>query len=226
MKQTTASFLFADVKGYSKLTEYQVKCFYQEILPKLKLKVDEYKEHLTDINTWGDGLMIVSEAPYNLARLSLDIRDFYNNYNWINQGMPELVVRIALHHGDIYRGIDPFRERESIIGTEVTLGARLEPTTVAGQVWVTHQFRMMIRETKDPSIQFEDIGEQELAKNHGKIQVYQLLRRAEFLAIQPNPGTGNSPPPSLPTNEENINKKKESKTEEIDRLLEIYDEKV
>ena len=115
MKQTTASFLFADVKGYSKLTEYQVKWFYQEILPKLKLKVDEYKEHLTDINTWGDGLMIVSEAPYKLARLSLDIRDFNNNYNWINEGMPELVVRIALHHGAIYRGIDPFRERESII---------------------------------------------------------------------------------------------------------------
>jgi len=181
MKTTTASFLFADVKGYSNLEEHHIKCFYEDILTKLKVRIDDYREALQDINTWGDGLMIVSEDPYRLARLALDIRDFYNNYNWRSTGMPELVVRISLHHGIIYKGIDPLRERESILGTEVTLGARLEPTTIPGQVWVTKQFRGIITEINDPSIKFQDIGQRQLAKDHGEIQVYQLLRKADTL---------------------------------------------
>jgi class 3 adenylate cyclase len=179
MRPSIASFLFADVKGYSKLEEFQVKCFYQEILPKLKLKVDEYKEHITDINTWGDGLMIVSEDPYNLAHLALDIRDFYNNYNWKSHGMPELVVRISLHHGVIYKGLDPFRDREGVIGTEVTLGARLEPVTEPGQVWVTEEFRVLIKEARDHSIQFDDLDMRELAKDFDTIHVYKLRRATE-----------------------------------------------
>ena len=206
MKTTVASFLFADVKGYSNLEERHIKCFYEDILPELKVRIDNYREALQDINTWGDGLMIVSEDPYELSRLALDIRDFYNNYNWKSKGMPELVVRISLHHGTIYKGIDPFRERESIIGTGVTLGARLEPTTVPGQIWVTQEFRGMIKE-RDSSIQFQDIGQQELAKNHGIIKVYRLVRKAEFLVLQSNNGTNNSQADNFihSTNNENIN---------------------
>ncbi len=178
MEKITASFLFADVKGYSKLTEPEVKCFYQEILPDLKTKLEasKYYENIKDINTWGDGLMVYTSDPYSLAHLALEIRDFYSNYNWKNKRMPQLVVRISLHHGVIYKGRDPFRERDSIIGTEVTLGARLEPATEPGQVWVTEQFKQLIRKENDPTLQFDDLGKKELAKDHGEIQVYRLRR--------------------------------------------------
>jgi hypothetical protein len=49
MKTTVASFLFADVKGYSNLEERHIKCFYEDILPELKVRIDNYREALQDI---------------------------------------------------------------------------------------------------------------------------------------------------------------------------------
>ena len=93
--------------------------------------------------------------------------------------MTPLTVRIALHHGAIYKGHDPIRQHDGVIGTEVTLGARLEPVVDPGEIWCTQTFRLLITEDVDSHLEFDDIEEQKLAKDYGLVKAYRLRRKTE-----------------------------------------------
>lgn len=99
MERKTASILFSDIEGYSRLDEAEIRVFLEQVIPDLANLVKKYK--FIEINTWGDGLIVVSEDPYSLARFALDLRDFYNNENWGDKLLPELQSRISLHGGAI-----------------------------------------------------------------------------------------------------------------------------
>ncbi len=175
MERTTASILFLDVQGFSCLNESEVKCFFEEILKDLVYTiVNKYRDVIDDINTWGDGLIIITKEPYKMARLALDIRDFYRNYDWVDKRMPKLFVRIALHHGVVYTGFDHFREIKGVIGTEVTLGARLEPIVEPNQIWCTNEFKVLIKQSVDDNIHFDPLGNKDFAKDHGEYKTYRL----------------------------------------------------
>jgi class 3 adenylate cyclase len=180
MERTTASILFLDLQGFSSLKESEVTYFFEEILKDLaSQKIDSCRQYIDDINTWGDGLIIIMKDPYRMARLALEIRDFYQNYDWEEKRMPQLFARIALHHGAIYRGFDHFRKTESIIGTEVTLGARLEPIVIPNEIWCTAEFKVLVKKDKDKTIDFDSLGTKEFAKGFGKFEIYRLRRYHE-----------------------------------------------
>ena len=178
----TKSILFSDVKGYSQLTSAEIEFFFDEFIPDLTKQVidkDERRKTFIDINTWGDGLIIVGEDAYELARTALDLRDYYQQYNWAKKRFPRLTVRISLHHGSIYRGHDPIRERNGVIGTELTLGARLEPVVTPGEIWCTEIFKLLTENKVDSHLEFDDIGEKKLAKDYGLVKTYRLRRETD-----------------------------------------------
>jgi class 3 adenylate cyclase len=181
MKRITASILFLDLQGFSSLRESEVRCFFEDILKDLAdTVISKCQDCIDDINTWGDGLIIITKDPYAMARLALDIRDFYRNYDWDNKRMPKLLARIALHHGAVYRGFDYFRKKEEVvIGTEVTLGARLEPIVEPNQIWCTSQFKSLIKTDNDKNLDFEYLGNKNFAKDFGEFEVYKLRRSYE-----------------------------------------------
>ena len=180
MERTTASILFLDLQGFSSLSESEVKCFFEDILKDLAdTIINKYEDSIDDINTWGDGLIIVTKEPYTMARLALDIRDFYRNYNWASKRMPTLSPRIALHHGAVYRGFDHFRKIEGVIGTEVTLGARLEPIVEPNQIWCTATFKALVNTDNDTNLDFEYLGNKKFAKDFGEFETYKLQRSHE-----------------------------------------------
>lgn len=180
VQRDTKSILFSDVKGYSQLKSAEIKIFFDKFIPDLtKRVIDKYRATFIDINTWGDGLIVVGEDPYKLARAALDLRDYYKQYDWADNLLTPLTVRIALHHGAIYKGHDPIRQRDGVIGTEVTLGARLEPVVDPGEIWCTQNFKGLINPDDDPHLEFDDIGEQKLAKDYGLVKAYRLRRKTE-----------------------------------------------
>jgi class 3 adenylate cyclase len=51
-----------------------------------------------------------------------------------------LQIRVSLHAGPVFPGIDPFHERPNFYGAHINRAARLEPVTVPGQIYATQQF--------------------------------------------------------------------------------------
>lgn len=188
MRRETSAMLFCDVAGYSDLTEAQLRAFLERILPAVSAVLDGTsksgqpppREQLTELNTWGDAIVAVSRDPYVLARLALDIRDFYKGRNWLDDHLPQtLSCRIALHAGVIFVGHDPIRNRDGVVGTQVNMAARIEPVTTPGEVWVSEQFMKLIDPKTDPTLAFDDLGERPLAKRFGSARLYHLRRAHE-----------------------------------------------
>lgn len=180
MERLIVALLFSDIAGYSDLSEPQFRVFIEKILPDISELLDDAREDFIELNTWGDALVIASKDPYNLARFSLNLRDFYKNRNWLDDHLPiDLSARIALHSGVIFTGADPIRQTNGIVGTQVNLAARIEPVTTPGEVWVTEQFMGLIDPKTDTTIAFDDLGERPLAKKFGSTRLFRLRRSHE-----------------------------------------------
>src|ERR1051325_8134604 len=125
VERETLSVLFFDVAGYSKLTEPQLRAYFENVLPEIAKIFDGKKESFLEINTWGDGIFAVTRDPIMLARLALDLRDFFRKTNWQDWHLPgDFACRISLNAGVVFRGYDPFRCQEGVVGSQINLCAR------------------------------------------------------------------------------------------------------
>ena len=177
MKKEITSVLFMDVKGYSKLTESQLRRFFAKVLPDIANEVGKVKAR--HVNTWGDAVVVVSADTLGLASLALRIRDYFMNRNWSDLELPRLATRISLHTGVVFFGTDPFRDVEGIVGTQITLAARIEPVTIPNQAWATDNFVSLLSQEQQDNLAWDNLGERQLAKDWGAKSLFRLRYRHE-----------------------------------------------
>jgi class 3 adenylate cyclase/ADP-ribose pyrophosphatase YjhB (NUDIX family) len=178
MKRDILYTMFADIKGFSSLTEKQLEVFVERVFPELASRIDV--RELEYVNTWGDGIVLAARSLSRVATVALDMRDYFRNKEWESDALPTLEVRISLHLGECFTGTDPFTQRGLLTGKSVIIAARLEPVTLPGQVWITNMVASALRqqiETKEiRRLSCDLIGPVSLPKNAGVQEVF-LLRR-------------------------------------------------
>lgn len=172
-----AGVLFADVRGYSKLTEPQLRRYFDLVLPKVASSVSDADPFY--VNTWGDAVVAAFDDTRPAAFCALALRDLFRAFDWSGAEMPPLTLRCALHAGHLYTGFDPVSGQESIVGTQVVLAARVEPVIIPGHVWTTDAFVALLNEHDCPEIAFDSLGERPLAKEWGAKVLYRLRRSGE-----------------------------------------------
>ncbi|WP_327212384.1 adenylate/guanylate cyclase domain-containing protein (plasmid) [Rhizobium beringeri] len=182
MKWNTANILFADVKGYSGLTDDQMRTFTTKVLKDVGTQL----EHLdiTDKNTWGDGIVIIAERIADVCEAALKLRDVFRNTNWSRLGLPRLDIRISVHHGEYLAGKDSFTKRPTFCGRTIVTAARIEPVTPPGRIWITQQAALLLtshidaeKASKRPDFfAIDEIGKVSLAKKYGSIEIACLRR--------------------------------------------------
>ncbi len=180
MKAEISYILFADIKGYSRLDPMQLKRFHEQAMPALAKRLEESSWEYC--NTWGDAVVICSKSARSIANCALEARDFFKTYDWAQHELPPLDIRISVHLGELCTGEDPFTRMGLIVGKSVVLAARIEPVTKAGQVWVTEQTMLAIREVEAADkarFGLDEIGLVAMPKGHGDMKVYLLRRAAE-----------------------------------------------
>lgn len=176
--------MFADIKGYSKLTEYQLRAFGETVLPRIADVV--HKVNAVHVNTWGDAIVCATRTTAVAARLALQLRDLFANTNWEENHLPNtLALRCSLHVGVMFVGDDPILKRPGVLGTQVTRGARIEPITEPGQVFATEEFKALFAHENDDKVAFDSVGEYDLPKGAGTINLFRIRWSAE--AARPAP---------------------------------------
>ncbi|MFF1495877.1 HEAT repeat domain-containing protein [Streptomyces sp. NPDC058304] len=176
-----ASIIFCDVKGYSKLTEPQLKRFAQGTMSDISAVLAKQKPFY--VNTWGDAIVAAFNDPRKAAHCGLALRDLFLAADWGEAELPQLRLRTAIHSGAVYVGMDPILQREGITGTQIALAARLEPVTLPGHVWVTDTFISLLSQEQDLNLAWDDLGERPLAKEWGAARLYRLRRTEESSEI-------------------------------------------
>jgi len=191
--------LFSDVKGYSGLPEPTLREYSTEIINLLYDRVIRGNDdHLIYKNTWGDATMLISSEPHRIARIALNLRDFYRNQTWqeLNINL-DLSVRIALHVGMVSKNPNPLNPSD-VFGTDLTIAARIEPLTPPNEIYTTEQFEALV-DGHDPTLRFDPVGEVYLAKEASKRLLFQLRRSHESPNITIMPYIHVIPLPKDPT---------------------------
>jgi class 3 adenylate cyclase len=173
--------IFSDLKGFSKLSEPELRTFYRDVMSELAVHLKPFIDKASVWNTWGDAFVAVYENGRDAVELSLLFRDLLRDYKYEKAGISRLFPRIAGHYGEFEFFEDPLINRPNVLGTNVNTTARIEPITRPGEVFVTKQFKEAIEQLPEKilQVQFDELGEIELAKNFGEKEIYRLYRSSE-----------------------------------------------
>ncbi|MEI2397027.1 adenylate/guanylate cyclase domain-containing protein [Paenibacillus phytohabitans] len=173
--------IFSDLKGFSKLSEPELRIFYKEVMPELSIQLKPLIDRASVWNTWGDAFVAVFEYGRDAVEISLLYRNLLRDYKYENVGIKKLIPRIAGHYGEFEYFQDTWLDRRNVLGTNINTTARIEPITRPGEVFVTKQFKEAIEQLpeKITRVAFDELGEIELAKNFGEREIFRLYSSDE-----------------------------------------------
>jgi class 3 adenylate cyclase len=186
IERVIRTMLFADIVGYSKLPEELVPYFHYLFFEQAAKRIEALPRPQV-LETMGDGVFSVAERALPQVRLARVLMETASKTDWAKHGLPDKIgMRIGLHAGPVFEGVDPLTRRQNCFGTHVVRAARIEPVTLPGHMYASLQFvSMLLREQRDElgdepdQWQFlaEYLGNVSLAKNFGSLPVYRIRER-------------------------------------------------
>jgi Adenylate and Guanylate cyclase catalytic domain len=172
------AMLFGDIHGFSQLTDAQLPTFTRKIMGALGDVARRHEQHITFVNTWGDGIFVVFRDAGRAAACALDMQDAMSTIDLEAAGLPEtLKLRLGGHLGPVYELDDPVTHRPNYYGAHVSRAARIEPITPEGCVYVTETFAALLALYNAGQFSCDYVGNTEMAKHYGRLRMF-LLRRA------------------------------------------------
>jgi class 3 adenylate cyclase len=177
-QQTIKTLLFADVVGYSKIPEDQIKHFAPEFLGMISLLISEPPRPVLT-NTWGDAIYFVFDEPVSAGNVALRLLERLKQGSWRRELTAPLNLRISLHTGPVILCLDPVIRQISFTGSHVSHAARIEPIVREGEVWATEAFvsyAMIGGEggMKRRRFGFDYLGQIDFAKSYGRYPLFRL----------------------------------------------------
>lgn len=178
--QDIKAIFFADIVGFSKLTEQDIPIYYKWFLEQCASLIKNTTHRPVIKNTWGDAVYLVFDSVRDAGNFALEFRRMIDQTDWLGVGLSrELNVRIGLHAGPVTRFVDPVTEMPSCTGYHVSRTARIEPITAEGQIYVSEIFAALSSTSKNLNFECDYVGEVQLAKKYGAYRVYLLQEKTE-----------------------------------------------
>ncbi|HEX5271860.1 MAG TPA: adenylate/guanylate cyclase domain-containing protein [Gemmataceae bacterium] len=188
IKRELKSMIFADVHNFSTLSDPLLPQFFLEFLGGVGKVLRSLPAGPLTSNTWGDGLYLVFERPGDCAEAALRILQCSEGMPWEKLGLgKESPLRVGIHTGPVYPGVDPIIERPTYFGSQVTRAARIEPVTMLGCAFASEQFAALLAVESGANYVCEYIGVEQLAKKYPDPCPLYRLERREGAAPEPRP---------------------------------------
>jgi class 3 adenylate cyclase len=161
------SMLFADIVGYSKLTEKVVADFVEVFMQRLSILLSTSPHAPRSLNTWGDAIYAVFDFSRDAALFALALTKMIRDgeEEWKKRGLVylehdesqnELVkrplnIRVGLHTGPVLAHYNPVLRQIDYAGSHVNRAARIEPIAKTGEVYASEEFAAMAELGKEIS---------------------------------------------------------------------------
>jgi class 3 adenylate cyclase len=172
------AIIFADVAGYSQLSETAVRSFVARFSQRVSSLIAETPHPPINVNTWGDGFFFAFNEVEHGGCFAVDLRDLVVMTDWTQFGLPEdLNIRIAVHAGPVYVTFDPVSRQSTFAGAHVARAARIEPVTRPGEIFASEEFAALSAADDVTAFNCDFIGTTDLPKKYGSFRLYSLTRR-------------------------------------------------
>jgi class 3 adenylate cyclase/tetratricopeptide (TPR) repeat protein len=173
-QRVVRSLLFADVRGWSKLTDEELPRVNDVFLSTLGEVLTRYAEVVDYRNTWGDALYVVIRDPEAAAACALDLQAAVKSVDLEGNGLPtHLALRLGAHIGPVFPIRDPVIGGPAFMGSHVSRTARIEPVTPPGTVYVTDAFAAALA-LRQSRYHCDYVGHMPSAKSYGRFRMYSL----------------------------------------------------
>lgn len=177
-RRVVRSILFADVRGFSKLSDEQLPRFSERVLGALAAALEPYQRTIEHRNTWGDALYLVLDDVGEAAACALDLQAAMADVDLAAAGLPaHLALRMGGHVGPVFPTRDPVLDRPGFMGSHVSRTARIEPVTPPGVVYVTEPFAAALALHGHGGFRCDYVGHMPAAKDFGRLRMYRLSAR-------------------------------------------------
>lgn len=168
--------LFADIKGFSKLSDNELGQFFEKVMGLLGGVMDTYGASVLFRNTWGDAVHAVFDDVPSAARCALEMQQALTQLRGEDLKLPARPeMRMALDVGPVFEGYDYIKKEKTYFGSTLTRAARMEPVTPVREVFVTEAFAALSAMECPDDIRCEYVGHLPLAHAYGDLRMY-LLR--------------------------------------------------
>lgn len=172
MKRKIAAIFAADIAGYSRLVAEDE----EETLRRLasyRAVVDDFiaKANGRIFNTAGDAVLAEFPSAVDAVRCAIDIQESLRTRNMANPPSRQMSFRIGITIGDVV-------ERDGdLLGDGVNIAARLEGLAEVGGICVSRAVHEQV--VNKLSVQFADIGAQEVKNIPTPVHAYMVAMRRE-----------------------------------------------
>ena len=183
MKRKIAAILAADVVGYSKLVAEDE----EETLRRLASYRSVFDDFIARgsgrvFNTAGDAILAEFPSAVEAVRCAIDVQESLRTRNLAYPPSRQMYFRIGITIGDVV-------ERDGdLLGDGVNIAARLEGLAKPGGLCVSRTVYEQV--SNKMSVQFADIGEQEVKNIPSPVHAYTLTLGSD---------AGGVPAPAAPT---------------------------
>lgn len=168
------AMLFADVKGFSRLTDEEVLRFLEHAFGAFAEVLARYDGAVVQRNTWGDALYVVLTDASTAAACAHDLQDAMGALDLEGLDLPtDLALRLSGHVGPVFTIRDPVLDAPGFTGSHVSRTARIEPVTPPGEVYVTEAFAAALV-LAGAGYQGDYVGHMPAAKDYGRLRMYRL----------------------------------------------------
>lgn len=173
------ALLFADVRGFSRMSERDCLRFFQVFHRGVAKEVlAKRAEKILVQNTWGDALHVVTDDLAEAGRLALDLQEWMGNTDWSGLGLERApTLRVGLHAGVVTRMEDPVIHGFNYIGRNTSKAARIEPIAFEGQVFASGAYAALLALENPSDLALEYVGIRPLPKGAGEMAVFLLAKR-------------------------------------------------
>lgn len=196
MKRKIAAIFAADIAGYSKLVAEDE----EETLRRLA----SYRAVMDDFiaraggrifNTAGDAVLAEFSSAVEAVRCAIDIQESLRTRNMAYPASRQMSFRIGITVGDVV-------ERDGdLLGDGVNIAARLEGLAPVGGICISRTVHEQV--ANKLSVQFADIGEQQVKNIPNPVHAFQISMRPDDLqaearakTLNPTLGPGPAAPPA------------------------------
>jgi len=172
MKRKIAAIFAADIAGYSRLVAEDE----EETLRRLasyRLVIDDFiaKSGGRIFNTAGDAVLAEFSSAVEAVRCAIDIQESLRTRNMAYPPSRQMSFRIGITIGDVV-------ERDGdLLGDGVNIAARLEGLAEVGGICVSRAVHEQV--ANKLSVQFADIGAQEVKNIPTPVHAYMVAMRRE-----------------------------------------------
>jgi hypothetical protein len=171
------AMLFADVKGFSKLSDEELPRFAQHVLGAFAGVLAHHADHMLYRNTWGDALYVVFSDVGRAAACALELQEAMGAVDLAGARLPaSLALRLGAHVGPVAPIVDPVLGVPAYMGSHVSRTARIEPVTPPATVYVTEPFAAALVLSGADDFACDYVGHMPAAKDYGRLRMYRLRR--------------------------------------------------